>query len=166
LRDTLRVDLTEVTAPVADPVASFDEMREAWDWLVPSADRALLITAIGDVFLQGPNGDFKFLDTQYGRLYDIGPLPSDWRKALANHKDREMWFRPAFVSRLRNAHGPLKPEMVYSGTLPLSLSGKETTENFTPRLAKMHLWNGGQIQGQVKDLPPGTRITKITIPEL
>src|SRR5688500_7372878 len=74
-----KLDLNLVSASVANPTGSFDEMREAWSWLVPADDRAVLITAIGDVFLQSPEGKFKFLDTQYGRLYDVGVLPADWR---------------------------------------------------------------------------------------
>jgi hypothetical protein len=161
-----KLDLNAVTAPVADPARSFDEMREAWSWLVAPDDRAVLITAIGDVFLRSPDGHFKFLDTQYGRVYEIGALPADWREALSNHPRREEWFHPAFVVQLRAAHGLLKPEMCYSATVPRSLSGKETTENYTPRLAEMHLWYDGQLQRQVKDLPPGTVITKITTPKL
>ena len=160
------MDIRVVTAPVTNPAESFDRMREAWEWLVPPQDEAMLITSIGDVFLRSPDGTFTFLDTQFGRLQKIGRLTGHWQEALANHAQRDAWFHPEFVEQLRRAHGALKPEMVYSPSVPPSLSGKQTTENYTPRLAEMHLWYDGQLQHQVKDLPPGTVITKITTPPL
>lgn len=160
------VDLAVVAAPVTNPQASYDQVREAWAWLVPAQDEAVMITAIGDVLLRSPDGSYKFLDTQFGTLHRIGELPSDWQRAIARHDERDRWFHPEFVARLRAVHGPLKPEMVYSPTAPPSLSGEQTTENYTPRLAEMHLWYDGQLQRQVKTLPPGTVITKITTPDL
>lgn len=75
----------------------------------------------------------------------------------------KMWFRPSFVNELKARGKPLQREEVYSPIIPLVLNGQLTVENYTPSRWDAHLNAMGQIHRQVKDLPPGTPITKIHV---
>ncbi len=155
--------VAHLTAPVTMPPADFDEIMEAWRWTVPRTARPLLITALGDVFLEAESGEVQFLDTQAGKLQTVASSREQWYRMLTSADHVELWFRPAFVHELKSRGKPLQREAVYSPTIPLVLNGKLTVENYTPSRWDAHLHVMGQIHRQVKDLPPGTPITKIHV---
>jgi hypothetical protein len=153
--------VAHLTAPVTMPPAGFDQVMVAWRWTVAETARPLLITALGDVFLEAESGEVQFLDTESGKVETIARSRDEWFVMLTNAKYVEMWFRPSFVNELKTRGKPLKREEVYSPIHPLILNGELTVENFTPSRWDAHLHAMGQIHRQVKDLPSGTPITKI-----
>jgi hypothetical protein len=158
--------VAHVTAPVTMPPADFDEAMEAWRWTVPRTARPLLITALGDVFLQAESGEIQFLDTESGKLETVASSREKWFRMLTDADHLETWFRPSFVKELKIRGKPLQREEVYSPTHPPILNGQLTVENYTPSRWDAHLHLMGQIHRQVKDLPPGTPITKIRVDPL
>ncbi len=155
--------VSQYTAPVLPQPKDFATATEAWRWILPETAEPLLITALGDVFVRMPDGSVMFLDTESGKLIDIATTTDEWNERLRHRDNVESWFRPAFVAQLQQRHKPLRPPYVYSPTIPLVLNGKLTPENYTPSRWDAHLHVMGQIHRQVKDLPPGTRITKIHV---
>lgn len=127
---------------------------------------ALLITALGDVFLEATSGEVQFLDTESGKLETVAKSREKWFLMLTDANNVERWFRPTFVNELKNRGKSLQREEVYSPTHPLVLNGQLTMENYTPSRWDAHLHVMGQIHRQVKDLPPGTPITTIHIDPL
>lgn len=150
-------------APLKPDPAEFAKATEAWRWVMPAQAEPLLMTALGDVFVRSNDGSVLFLDTESGELTSIARNEEEWRKLLQRADLVERWFRPSFVAQLKERHGPLTSPHVYSPTIPLVLDGKLTVENYTPSRWDAHLHVMGQIHRQVKDLPPGTPVTKINV---
>jgi Domain of unknown function (DUF1851) len=121
------------------------------------------MTALGDVFVRLNDGRIMFLDTESGELTFVAQTEEEWRNLLQRPDNVEHWFRPTFVTQLKEYHKPLGPLYVYSPTVPIILSGKLTVDNYTPSRWDVHLHVMGQIHKQVKDLPSGTRITKVHV---
>jgi hypothetical protein len=151
-----------LTAPVTATPADFRAATESWRWLLPVASRPLLVTALGDVFVESPSGTIQFLDTESGELTVVANSRVEWQQALNNPANVDHWFRPDFVKQLK-LHTSLTAGQVYSPTQPLILGGQLTVENYTPSIWQAHLHVMGQIHRQVKDLPSGTPITKVHI---
>ena len=143
--------------------ASFHEVAKAWDWLLPTNVEPLLVTALGDVVFRDASGAIFFLDTAAGTFTKIATSEEQFAAYARDASFVSAFFDPDFVHALQKTHGPLKPDMVFSPVVPEILSGKRTADNFTPSRWDAHLWTLGQIHEQVKDLPPGTPITKINV---
>lgn len=54
----------------------------------------------------------------------------------------------------------------YSAVSPIILSGEFAVANWRPTHWRVHFHSLGQIHEQVKDLPAGTRITKVHYTEI
>ena len=73
----------------------------------------------------------------------------------------DRWFMPAFLSELQEAGAYLSQGECYSASHSIILGGTFSVENWQPTHLRVHFHALGQIHEQVKDLPPGTKITKI-----
>jgi hypothetical protein len=93
--------VTRFTAPVTMPPANFDEVMEAWRWVVPRTARPLLITVLGDVFLEAASGEVQFLDTESGKLETVANSRETWFLMLTDANNVERWFQPTFVNELK-----------------------------------------------------------------
>jgi hypothetical protein len=75
----------------------------------------------------------------------------------------DQWFIPQLVGDLITSGVRLSPGKCYSYKKPPILGGEIEPANFEPTDLSVHFSVLGQIHRQVKDLPPGTKITKIRI---
>jgi hypothetical protein len=155
----------DLLAPV-DEDFDVEEALEAWRWLVPQPVKPLFVTALGDLFLAGESGAVFLLDTIDGKCEEVAASVQEWEGKLREPRLLEEWFMPAFVSELREAGVQLPPGHCYSATHSIVLGGSFAVENWQPTHWRPHFWVLGQIHQQVKDLPPGTKITKINFTPL
>jgi hypothetical protein len=155
--------IAAITSPVRPSDDEFAAATESWRWSVPERVHPLLITALGDVFVLTRDSKVYFLDTENGKFDIVADSFGEWQTLLRDPQNIASWFRPQFVQQLKQRYGSLKEPYVFSPTIPLVLSGKLTPDNYTPSRWDAHLHVMGQIHRQVKDLPPGTRITKIHV---
>jgi hypothetical protein len=151
----------QYAAPCTPSAQEFTAATEAWRWQMPATAKPLLLTALGDAFVELPDGSVHFLDTEAGRFERVARTKFEWRLMLDREPYVSHWFRPDFVARLRQKHGPLQAPNVYAPTQPLILNGALTTDNYTPHRWDAHLHTMGRIHKRVKDLPDGTVITKV-----
>jgi hypothetical protein len=147
----------DLVAPVTDLGSGFEGAIAAWQWLVKGQVRPLLITGLGDVFVE-QQGAVYFLDTMRGSFEEVAPSRIVWKERLTNADDVFAWFRPDLVGALLEHGTKLAAGQVYSPTVPPILGGDLNPTNFTPSQWRMHLHVLGHIHRQVKDLPPGTPV--------
>lgn len=135
-----------------------------WQWLVDKHDLPILITSIGDVFIQNKNtNEMKFLDTGYGVLKDIAPHPEELRVLLKN-EDFALDHLPFnAVSGMLDKGVALPKGQIYSYKILPALGGAHSLDNLEPCDIHVHLSISGQIHQQIKDLPPGTKVENIKI---
>jgi hypothetical protein len=156
------MNFRDLLPPVTDLNADFSTAISAWRWLLKGEVAPLLLTALGDLFLE-IQGEVFFLNTAAGDMTRVGSSRNEWKQRLQDETCIASWFRPDIVAELREGLGTLKPGEVYSPIVPAVLGGGITKENFTASQWRMHLHFLGQVHEQVHDLPAGTRIDKVTI---
>lgn len=152
----------ELLPPVTDLGLDFATAISAWRWLLKGEFSPLLLTVLGDLFLE-LKGDVFFLDTAAGELTRVARSREEWKRKLQDQTCIAAWFRPDLVAELRAGLDILKPGEVYSPIVPPVLGGAITKANFISSQWRMHLHFLGQVHEQVHDLPAGTRIDKVTI---
>ncbi|HQR66540.1 MAG TPA: DUF1851 domain-containing protein [Thermoanaerobaculia bacterium] len=157
--------LEQLSAPVTDLRTMCTPALEQWHWLLPPSLELepLLLTALGDLFLEAPDQSVLFLDTTDGTVTLIAKNRESWQRQLQDSERLSYWFQPGFVAALRASGYSLADGEVFSPTIPPILGGKQAPENYSPThwLAHFHLL--GQIHRQVKDLPSGTKISSIKV---
>jgi hypothetical protein len=153
-------EVEELLAPVAEDF-DLDDALGSWRWLVPQQVRALAVTAFGDVFLVDGSGAVLFLDTAAGKCEEVAASVEELKEKLRQPELLDEWFMPGLLSELRAAGKKLPPGQCYDADHSIILGGSFTPENWSPTFWRVHFHSLGQIHEQVKDLPPGTRITGI-----
>lgn len=151
------MELTKVFAP-----ERFAQGLESWGWIGLEAKVPVLASLFGDVIFQGEDG-FWWLDTVEGSLnrrwQDLNAL-----RAELNTADGQERYLLASLARVAEQRG-LNPttEQVYDFQRPPVLGGELSVDNLGVIDFVVGLNIAGQIHEQVRDLPPGTPISGITI---
>jgi len=140
---------------------------EAWAWLGEDG-RALtprLATAFGDVFLEGPDGQFWFLDTVEGSLTPSWATGAELQAALNTPDGQDRYLMAGLVMAAAEAGLTPTGNQVLGFTVPPVLGGGFDVDNVELVDFVVSLGISGQIHQQVKDLPPGTTITGLRVSE-
>ncbi len=123
----------------------------------------LLVSAIGDMFLADAQGAVHWLDVGAGKLQKIAQNVDEFKRLIQQRANADQWFIPLLVGDLITSGVRLAPGQCYSYKKPPILGGQIEPSNFEPMDLSVHFSILGQIHRQVKDLPPGTKITNIKI---
>lgn len=138
-------------------------LLDEWRWLVPRHLEPVVISALGDLFLQDQQGRIFWLDTGWGQLTEVARDFEDFEKQLQDHETATEWFIPQLVGDLMAKGKELGQGQCFGFVVPPVLGGEIALDNFEPIDVAVHVGVLGQIHRQVKDLPPGTPIGKIEI---
>ena len=139
-----------------------DLLRD-WQWLLGGAMQLLIVSALGDMFLAAADGQVFWLDTGAGQLHQIAATVDEFQQLRQQRDHADQWFIPQLVGDLISSGVLLSPGQCYSYKIPPILGGQIEPANFEPTELSVHFSVLGQILRKVKDLPPGTKITDITI---
>lgn len=149
--------LEELLPPVTDLGSDFATAIDNWRWLLPTPPSPLLITMLGDLFLDIRDEIF-FLDTTRGTISAVAPSRNDWKRQLYDPVRVSEWFNPDLVLKLVAAVAGLESGEVYSPIIPPVLGGAMAPDNYMPTQWRMHLHVLGQVHRQIQGLPPGTAV--------
>lgn len=140
----------------------YERALEAWDWLGLGRREPVLCSLFGDVFFAANDG-YWFLDstdsTFTNRWSDRAALQRD-----LNTEDGQDQYLLGGLAMAADRNGmALGVDEIYDFVTPPILGGQFAIENITKMdfVVSMHI--AGQLHGQVRDLPPGTKITGFTI---
>ena len=158
------MELEELLAPVAGQF-DIEDALSSWRWLVPQPVRPLVMTAMGDLFLLDETGAVLFLDTINGKCETVAASQEEWEGKLADPRLTNEWFMTPLVLALRKTR-PLKQGQCYSPKRSPITGGSLEPDNFEPTNWSVHLAFSGGLHERVKDLPPGTKITKVNFTKL
>ena len=149
-------------APVND-LGDRDPLSD-WRWLVGEDAEPVLLTAMGDMFVRRVStGAILFVDALEGSISEAADSYDAWKVRLTEPEKFERWFLPALVLLLRERGLVLADGQCYSPIHPLVLGGELVAENIETTSWRVHFCIAGQIHRQTKNLPPGTKISKIII---
>lgn len=155
-----RIDLSQLAIhPTDDDIV---RALESWGWLRISEFRPLLVTAFGDVFFDTPKG-IQFLDTMEGNLRPAADDLNGLSWLLRNSEGRDKWLLEGLVQGARDRGQILGPDQCYDFKVAPILGGPIDAESVHAMSFVVKVNIAGQLHQQIKALPPGTKINKVTI---
>src|SRR3954468_11823161 len=127
----------------------------AYDWLgrVHGVDRKGTWGAIGTVTRLATGADALEPTGQPVDTWLVETLPTE-RDTILRADDYRSWLRGGT---------PLDTESCASYRTPLGLGGADDVANLERTPLVVHLSISGQLAGQIRDLPPGTKTSGITL---
>ena len=150
----LKIDLSKINLKI---------LLESWEWLIGNDKKIILISTIGDAFLEDSNGICYWLNVGEGIFEKVAENITEFETKLTNNEIVEDWFLVELVEELKKSGIKLTENNIYSyKTFPI-LGGEYLPENFEITDIEVHFEISGQIYKQVKDLPVRTKINKVEI---
>lgn len=144
---------------------SHDEISqglESWDWLPIEGKVPFSVTAFGDVFMESPEGIW-FLDTIEGSVNKVAENKEELQEILNTEEGQDHYLMSGFVENAVNEGMVLKKGQCFDFKVNPILGGPIEFENIEIQNFVVSLNVSGQIHGQVKDLPHGTKLNEIEI---
>ncbi|MBZ9852592.1 DUF1851 domain-containing protein [Mesorhizobium sp. CA13] len=139
------------------------EALDGWTWIGLDGLEPAAVSAFGDIFFRAADGSVHHLDMIEGRL---SPISASWAEFAAQMEDagrRDDLVLAGLVIAARKRRMILGAGECYDFKQPPVIGGEMSVGQMekTFFVVKVHI--AGQIHRQVKDLPPGTKINKVTI---
>jgi hypothetical protein len=140
-----------------------NDLLSAWQWLLKRPVDLLLVSSLGNMFLVIENGRVLWLDVGSAELTDVASDVGEFRSLVSKPENMNQWFIPQLVGDLKESGMNLKTGQCYSYKVPPVLGGELQVTNFEPVDLSVHFSVLGQIHNQLKDLQPGTSVSKFKI---
>lgn len=158
----MAISLNDLTVNIAQLDQS--TLLEDWEWLIGASRFPILVTALGDAFLQDDEtGEITLLSAGPGEFQQICEDVESFRSLLANQEFVTEHFVPGIVIQLRDAGVFLGEGQVYGFKKPPALGGEYVIENHEPTDIAVHFSTLGQVNGQVAAQPAGTPVGNVEI---
>ena len=146
-----------------DLIASFgmlerDSLLSSWRWLVGDAKFPVLLTVMGDAFVQDTNdGSVHLLSVGPGTLEWVADSFDEFRDVLSDPAFLMDHFVPGLVADLRARGCTLGPGQIYGFRVPPLLGGGYVLENLVPTDIAVHFELTGQVYKKARHVPTGTK---------
>jgi hypothetical protein len=141
-----------------------DDLLDDWRWLLSESHfKVFRATAMGDLIIQDDGGNFHFLDMLEGKVRPLATSEEELWAKLSDRRLRKLIMFTFTVRELQEKGVSLAPGKCYSPDHPPILGGDSSAENLRPCDILVHSSIMGQLHRQVKDLPPGTKISDVII---
>jgi hypothetical protein len=144
------------------PAEAFREALESWSWLPLAGKVPVLATAFGDVILEDSEG-YWFLDAAGGRLDKIASNRDELKAKLSSPEGQDQYLLAGLAHAAETQGLKLAASEVFDFTQPPVLGGQFVIDNMQPKDFVVSLNISGQIHNQLRNLPPGTKISNIKI---
>lgn len=139
-----------------------DRLMESWDWLIGNDKKPILMSSIGDLFLEDNEGICYWLNVGEGILEKVADNETEFKAKLKNEEIVDEWFLIELVSEIKRSGLELTEKKLYGyKKLPI-IGGEYKPENFEMTDIEVHFELSGQIHKQIKDLPDGTKVKIVT----
>jgi len=133
-------------------------LMDSWTWLIGTDKKLLIVSVIGDMFLQANNGSIFWLDVGLGKLEIIAKDMKEFESKLENINQVDEWFMIDLTAELKRSEKTLKDGQVYSYRKLPVLGGAYSVDNFAPLDMEAHFRLTSEIHEQVRSLPDGTKV--------
>jgi hypothetical protein len=135
-----------------------------WQWLIGDRKLPVLLTAIGDAFVQdADDGSVDLLSSGEGALQQVAGGAAEFQTLLNTKGFVVEHFVPDLIVKLRHAGRLLVPGQLYGYKIPPCLGGAYSVENLEPTNIEVHFSILGQIHRKTQGLEPETPITSVEI---
>lgn len=151
--DDLKVDFTHI---------DLNRLTESWDWLIGNDKTPILISSIGDIFLEDRNEKCYRLNVGEGIIEKVAEDKTEFKEKLNDNEIVSDWFLVELVAELKKGGMELTENKLYGYKKLPVLGGEYEPENFELTDIEVHFELSGQIHKQIKDLPDGTNVKIVT----
>lgn len=130
-----------------------------WSWLLKDEWSPLLVSAVGDVFLQNQTGQVCRLGTGAGELLFVAATVAEFYEALESPASQREWLLAPVVDELRIQGRALGQGQCYGFTiLPIFQEGSYTAENRFVLSVQEHIGFTGDMHSQLQDVSDGQAV--------
>lgn len=157
--------MTLSLAQLTKDISTIDQndILSEWRWLLPEVVSVLIVTCMGDMFVEDKNGNILFLLYDGGDVEIVAESKEELESLLKDDEKFDNWFLPALFEKMVAAEKHLKDNEVYSLKMMGILGGKYVVENIEPTDISVHFGLTGLINKRIWDLPDGTKINLVTV---
>jgi hypothetical protein len=135
-----------------------------WRWLVGSARHPVLITALGDAFLQDSrDGSIHLLSCGPATLESVCSDLDEFEGRLKDADFVVEHFAPNVVVALRASGKNLGTGQLYGYKVPPHLGGEYSDDNLEPTDIAVHFSLMGQLHAKARNLDAGTPIDRVDL---
>ncbi|RWA68414.1 T6SS immunity protein Tdi1 domain-containing protein [Mesorhizobium sp.] len=136
---------------------------DGWKWIGLDGLEPAAASAFGDIFFRAADGSVKFLDMIEGRLTQVSSTWAEFTAQLNDAERQDNLLLAGLVIAARKKGLVLGGGECYDFKQPSVLGGEMNVEQIEKTFFVVKVNIAGQIHRQVKDLPHGTKINKVTI---
>ena len=141
----------------------WSNLLSEWTWLLPDTFTPWIVNRLGDIVVVNENETISFFDIGAGSFQQIADSRETFIRLIDEADNANHWLAIPLVNRLVQAGMILKPKTVYGFKIPPMLGGKYDIENLEITDISVHYGLLGDLYGQMKDVPDGSKVTvKIT----
>jgi hypothetical protein len=141
-----------------------ETLLQDWVWLIGTRRLPILITALGDAFLQdADDGSVHLLSAGTGTLSRVSEDVTGFRQLLADRAFVLDNLAPGVVAKLRDSGRSLGQGQLYSYRVPPVLGGEYNADNLEPTDIGVHFSLLGQINQRARALPEGTVVSGVQL---
>jgi hypothetical protein len=138
----------------------FETALDSWQWIGLRGKQPVRGSLFGDLFFSSSDG-WWFLDVIEGSLTRRWPDRTALERELAIEDGQDRYLLAGLALAAADRGLTLGPTEVYGFAVPPVLGGEMTVENVEKTDFDVALTIAGQLHQQVRDLPPGTRISEV-----
>jgi hypothetical protein len=144
------------------PPEAYTAALEAWAWLPVDGKAPICTSPFGDVFLEAADGIY-ILDLLEGSLSRAFADRQAMQDALSTADGQDQFLLAGLALGAERTGVTAGPAEVYSFKVAPFLGGPISVDNIEVMDFVVYVNLSGQLHQQVAALPPGTRISGITI---
>lgn len=151
-----------VLTKVFDAIA-YERALDSWQWIRGlQGKRPVLASLFGAVVLQDQSG-YWWLDPISAEFVHLAPDRASLQALLATEQGQDEYLLGGFAMAIQRGGLELGRSEIYSFTVPPALGGAFDLENIEVGDFVVTVNLAGQLHEQIRDLPPGTKISGFTI---
>ncbi len=135
-----------------------DKLLTDWIWLIGKDKQPIMVTSIGDMFLQDLNGKIYWLNVGEGLLDIVSENIDDFKSKLKDESQVDEWFMIGLVQEIKESGLELAEGKLYGFKKLPVIGGEYRPDNFELTDLEVHFSLAGQIHQQIRDLPDGTKV--------
>ena len=154
--------MSTVLTKVFDGV-TYERALDSWQWIEGiSGKRPVLASLFGAVFLQDQRG-YWWLDPISAEFVHLAGDRASLQTLLESDQGQDEYLLGGLAMAKGRGGLGLAPNEIYSFTIPPALGGSFELDNIDATDFVVAVNLAGQMHEQIRDLPPGTRISGVTL---
>jgi len=142
---------------------SSEDLLQDWMWLLGAPHELMAMNNFADMFLRAADGSIGMVNVTWGTIDTLAPDASVFERMARERENQENWFLTDMLTEIEHAGLTLGNGQCFGFKVPLRLGGKMDLSNIEVSSVSVYVSIMGQIHWQLKDVPPGTKITGVQI---